>query len=150
MLKIRLQRIGRRHDPKFRVLVTDSRRGPKSNNFVESVGSYDAKMGEVVLDAERIKYWLSVGAQPSDTVHNFLITHKIIEGKKINALPKKTPIVAEVDEEEESQTPTADASTDTASDDADTPSEDDTKKDEEKKEEAESPAAEAEEKPAEE
>ncbi len=99
MLKIRLQRIGRRHDPQFRVLVTDTRNGPKSGGFIEIVGSYNAKLGTLQLDGERIKHWLSVGAQASDTVHNFLISQKIIEGKKINALPKKAPIISEKAEE---------------------------------------------------
>jgi small subunit ribosomal protein S16 len=100
MLKIRLQRIGRRHDPHFRVVVTDARRGPKSGNFIEILGSYNAKMGEIKLEADRIKYWISVGAQTSGTVHNFLVDQKVIEGKKKNVLPKKTPIIKELTEEE--------------------------------------------------
>ncbi|MFT7557550.1 MAG: small subunit ribosomal protein S16 [Planctomycetota bacterium] len=99
MLKIRLQRIGRRHDPHFRVVVTDARRGPKSGNFIEILGSYNAKMGEIKLEGDRIKYWISVGAQTSGTVHNFLVDQKIIEGKKQNVLPKKTPIIKEKTEE---------------------------------------------------
>jgi len=93
MLKIRLQRIGRRHDPQFRVVLTDSRRGPKSGGFKEILGSYNAKKGDIVLDGDRIKHWIGFGAQTSGTVHNFLISQGIIEGKKINVLPKKTPIV---------------------------------------------------------
>jgi small subunit ribosomal protein S16 len=89
MLKIRLQRIGRRRDPQFRVIVTDARRGPKSGNFIEILGSYNAKTGLVQLKKERIEYWLSVGTQMSDTVYNFMVTHKIVEGRKRNALPKK-------------------------------------------------------------
>ncbi len=99
MLKIRLQRVGRRHDPKFRVIVTDVRRGPKSSNFLEILGSYDAKMGNIALKDERIKYWIGEGAQVSDTVHNFLISKGVIEGKKVNALPKKVAIKKEVVEE---------------------------------------------------
>ena len=48
-------------------------------------------MGEKNLDADRIKYWMSQGAKCSDTMHNFLVHDKIIEGKKINVLPKKKP-----------------------------------------------------------
>ena len=93
MLMIRLQRIGRRHDPQFRVVLTDSRRGPKSGGFKEILGSYNAKSGDITLDGDRIKHWIGFGAQTSGTVHNFLISQGIIEGKKINVLPKKTPII---------------------------------------------------------
>lgn len=105
MIKIRLQRIGRRHQPHFRVVVTDAKRGPKSANFIEIIGSYNAKAGQVTIDDERAKYWLSVGAQPSTTVRNFLIDEKVIDGKKVNALPKKTPIIKEKELEEEKSVP---------------------------------------------
>ncbi len=95
MLKVRLQRVGRKNDPSFRVVVTDSRRGPKSGNFIEVLGSYDARQREPILKADRIKHWLSVGAQTSGTVHNLLISQGVIEGSKINVLPKKKPIVKE-------------------------------------------------------
>ncbi len=90
MLTIRLQRRGRKNDPSFRVLVVDSKTGPKSGNYVELVGSYDPRTDRVELKGERIKHWMSEGAQVSDTVHNLLVSQKIIEGKKINVLPKKT------------------------------------------------------------
>ena len=93
MLKIRLQRVGRRNDPHFRVVVVDSKMGPKTGNVIENVGSYNAKAGELKLNGDRIKYWMSVGAKTSETLHNFLIREKIIEGKKINVLPRKKPTV---------------------------------------------------------
>lgn len=95
MIIIRLQRVGRRNDPAFRVVVTDSKRGPKAN-YLEMVGSYNPKAGTIELNAERIKLWISNGAQVSDTVHNFLVSKEIIKGKKINVLPKKTAPVKEV------------------------------------------------------
>ncbi len=55
---------------------------------MEKVGTYDPKSKQRVLDVERIKYWISVGAQPSATVHNMLVSLKIIDAKKINVLPK--------------------------------------------------------------
>lgn len=91
MLKIRLQRVGRRNDPAFRVVLTDSKNSTKSGKFKEILGSYAPKKGEVIFKADRIKYWLSEGAQASDTVHNFLVSQKLIEGKKKNVLPKKSP-----------------------------------------------------------
>lgn len=101
MLKIRLQRTGRKHEPTFRVVLTDSKNGPKSGKFLEILGSYDARRNaDTQLKKERIQHWIAQGAQVSDTVHNLLITHEVIAGKKINVLPLKTPIRKEVPAEE--------------------------------------------------
>jgi len=83
MLTIRLQRIGRKHDPSFRVVAVDSRRGPKSGNFIEVLGSYNARRGKPVLKTDRINYWLGVGAQTSPTVHNLLVSSKVMVEPKI-------------------------------------------------------------------
>lgn len=89
MLKIRLQRVGRKHDPSFRVVLVDSRRATKSGSFLEILGSYDARKGEPQLDSEKIKEWVSKGAQLSGTVHNLLVRKKIIKEKKVNVLSSK-------------------------------------------------------------
>ena len=91
MLTIRLQRRGRTNDPSFRVIVVDSKRSTKTGNYAELLGSYDARTDRVELQAERIKHWMKEGAQVTDTVHNLLISQKIIEGKKRNVLPRKSP-----------------------------------------------------------
>lgn len=91
MLKIRLQRTGRKNNPAFRVVLTDSKNAAKSGKFKEILGSYNVLGGETVFNAERIKYWISCGAQTSDTVNNFLVKQKIIEGKTKNVLSKKSP-----------------------------------------------------------
>jgi len=95
MLKIRLQRIGRKNDPAFRVVLTDSKNSTKSGRFLEILGTYNPKVPEkkdrTKFVADRIKYWLSRGAKLSDTMHNFLVHEKIVEGKKVNVLPKKKP-----------------------------------------------------------
>jgi small subunit ribosomal protein S16 len=91
MLMIRLQRTGRRNQPFFRVVLTDSRNGAKSGRFKEILGSYDPKAGEISFKADRVKHWIGFGAQASGTVHNFLLKQDIIKGKAINVLPKKTP-----------------------------------------------------------
>ncbi len=91
MLKIRLQRIGRKNDPAFRVVLTDSKNSTKSGRFLEILGTYNPKIGEKVLNGEKIKYWMSKGAKCSDTIHNFLVHEKMVTGKKINVLPKKKP-----------------------------------------------------------
>ena len=95
MLKIRLQRVGRVHEPSFRLVLTDSKNSTKSGRFKEILGSYDPRKSVDALETERIKYWLSQGADPTDTVHNLLVRHKIISAKKINvsAKSKKAPIV---------------------------------------------------------
>ncbi|MGH7250018.1 MAG: 30S ribosomal protein S16 [Minisyncoccia bacterium] len=93
MLKIRLQRIGRKNDPSFRAVLTDSKNSTKSGKFLEILGTYNPRAGEKNLMTDRIKYWMSKGAKTSDTMHNFLVHDKVIEGKKINVLPKKKPTV---------------------------------------------------------
>ncbi len=96
MLIIRLQRVGKRNEPTFRVVLTDSKNGPKSGKFLEVLGSYDPRDKNITkIDSERVKEWISKGAQVSDTVHNILINQGTIEGKKINVLPKKSPVVDE-------------------------------------------------------
>jgi|SRR3989338_8751760 len=93
MLKIRLQRIGRKNDPSFRVVLTDSKNSTKSGRFLEILGTYNPKAGETKFEIERIKQHLSKGAKLSGTMHNFLVHQKVIEGKKINVLPKKKPTI---------------------------------------------------------
>ena len=100
MLKMRLQRVGRKHETAFRLVLTDSKNSTKSGRFKEILGSYDPRKSTDLLKVDRIKHWLSMGIKPTDSVHNFLITHKVIEGKKKNVLPKKTPIVKVVPPEE--------------------------------------------------
>lgn len=97
MLTIRLQRVGRKNDPSFRVVVVEAKRAAKTGNYLEMVGSYDPRIDRTTLNAERIKHWLSMGATVSDTVHNILVSQKIIDGKKINVLPRKSPPKKEED-----------------------------------------------------
>src|SRR3989344_4426228 len=88
MLKIRLQRVGRKHEPVFRLVLTDSKNGPKSGKALEVLGSYDSRKGDKAeFQTDKIKEWMSKGVQLSPTVHNILIGKKVIEGKKINVLP---------------------------------------------------------------
>lgn len=90
MIKIRLQRVGRKNDPSFRLIAIDSRRGPKSGRVIEVLGFHNprragppvGRTGGPALAAERIKYWLGVGAGTSPTAHNLLVDVKIISGPK--------------------------------------------------------------------
>ncbi len=100
MLKIRLQRYGRTNDPSFRVVVLEGTRGPKAGSHVDQIGFYNAVTKQKSLDAERAKYWIAHGAQPTDRVYNMLVDAGVIEGKKRNVLPQKTPIVKEQPVEE--------------------------------------------------
>jgi small subunit ribosomal protein S16 len=92
---MRLQRIGRKNDPSYRVVVVDSRQGPKSGKHLDLVGTFSTKLDRAQIDAEKVKKWIANGTQVSDTVHNLLIKEKIIEGKKRNALPRKSPVIDE-------------------------------------------------------
>lgn len=73
MVKIRLKRIGRRNRPCFRVVVTDIR-NKRDGEVLETVGHYDPlkSEGNMTLKKERVDYWLSVGAQPSDGMRPLL------------------------------------------------------------------------------
>ena len=83
MLTIRLSRVGKKKQPSYRFIVCEKARDPWGR-ALEILGSYNTLTNPptVTIDAERAKYWISKGAQPSDTVHNILIDQKLIEGEK--------------------------------------------------------------------
>ncbi len=83
-----MQRVGRINMPSYRIIVVEHTEGPKTGNIVEKVGTYNPRSKERLINADRVKYWMSVGAKPSDTVHNMLVTLGILDAKKINVLPK--------------------------------------------------------------
>ena len=70
-VRIRMKKMGRRHRPFYRICATDSRR-PRDGRVLEELGTYDPLVPETdaraVLNGERVAYWLSVGAQPSEKV----------------------------------------------------------------------------------
>ena len=75
-LSIRLSRGGSKKRPYYRIVVADGR-SPRDGKFIEKIGNYNPLLGKddekrVVLDAERAKHWLGVGAQPTDRVARFL------------------------------------------------------------------------------
>ena len=90
MLKIRLQRTGRKNVPTFRIVLTDSKNSTKSGKFLEVLGNHDPRGDKGDVKADRVKYWMSKGAQLTATLHNQFIKKGIIKGEKINKLPKKT------------------------------------------------------------
>ncbi len=93
MLRIRLQRRGKRGYATYRVVVADGH-APIKGRFIEDIGSFNPHTGAFVVNAEAVKTWMSKGVQPSDTVYNLLITHKVISGDK-RALWNPKPQVQE-------------------------------------------------------
>ena len=96
-LKIRLARAGAKKRPQFRVVVADSR-FPRDGRFIEKLGTYNPMLAKdskerVLLDLERVKYWLSKGAQPSDRVMRFLDAAGLMKRKPRSnpekAIPRK-------------------------------------------------------------
>lgn len=81
MLTIRMARGGAKKRPFYNIVVTDSR-NPRDGRFIERVGFYNpvSKPSELRLDKERIQYWLSQGAQPSESVANFIKAERIKAG----------------------------------------------------------------------
>lgn len=98
MLSIRLVRAGKKHQAFFKIIVSDKRRSASSSLFIEDLGFYNPKTKEKKIKADRVKYWLSQGAQTSDTMHNMLVSEKVIEGKKIAVHKKKKLTEAEIAE----------------------------------------------------
>ena len=73
MVKIRLRRMGAKKAPYYRIIVADSR-CPRDGRFIEELGTYDpmAEGENIKIDLERAKYWISNGAQPTETVRGLL------------------------------------------------------------------------------
>ena len=92
-VKIRLRRMGNRNAAFYRVIVQDARYAP-TGRFIETVGWYDPKQegNNFSLNLDRVNYWLSEGAQPSDTVKSLVA--------KAGALPVEKAVTGEVTEEE--------------------------------------------------
>ena len=88
---IRFQRTGRTNAPAFRIAVLEKERAAKAGNVVELLGTYNPKSKALTLNEEQVKHWLAMGAQPTDSIRNLLISKGVIEGKKVNVLPRKTP-----------------------------------------------------------
>ncbi len=84
MLIIRLLRVGKKHKPYFRLVLIE--KGKRPGKYKENLGFYTPGAGDKKLqniEAEKIKYWISKGAQMTPTVNNLLVGAKVIEGEKI-------------------------------------------------------------------
>ena len=80
MLRIRLFRVGKKKQPAYRIVVADVR-APRDGAIVEQVGHYDPLKDPpaVVLDADKVKHWLGVGAKPTATVSRILEKQGVVE-----------------------------------------------------------------------
>jgi small subunit ribosomal protein S16 len=85
MLAIRLQRMGRKKQPVYRVVVSEKAKDMYGNHL-EILGQYNPHKKEAVLKEDRIKYWISKGAQASSSVNNLLIKEGLVEGAKTKAV----------------------------------------------------------------
>ena len=83
MLAIRLIRIGKKHSPDFRIVVTDKKNPPRGGRFLEVLGHYNPKLKKKYFKEERIKYWMEKGAKPSITCYNLFVGAGVIKAKKI-------------------------------------------------------------------
>ncbi|MBO6758123.1 MAG: 30S ribosomal protein S16 [Roseibium sp.] len=93
--KIRLARGGSKKRPYYRIVIADIR-APRDGRFIEKVGSYDPMLPKdsedrVKLNVERVQYWLSTGAKPTDRVHRFLDAAGLLKREARNNPKKALP-----------------------------------------------------------
>lgn len=99
MLTIKLKRIGKKHQPSYRLIVQEKRE-KLGGRYAEDLGWYNPMQDKYEFKRERVEHWLKVGAQPTDTVHNLLVTAGVIQGSK-------TPVHKKAKKKEEAATSTA-------------------------------------------
>lgn len=88
MLAIKLQRTGRKHQPSYRLVVAE-KRSKMAGPPVEDLGSYNTFTKVSTINKERISHWLKIGAQPTVTVHNFLVKEGVLSVAKLPVKMKK-------------------------------------------------------------
>lgn len=103
MLKIRLQRVGKKNSPVFRIVLAEHARAV-SGKFLEVLGFYNPIRKEKKLKKDRIDLWLSRGVQLSPTVHNLFVSENVIKEKKVQAWKPKKRKGEEGEEKKEKKT----------------------------------------------
>lgn len=98
MLAIKLRPVGKRKQISYRIAVMEKKSKLKGK-FLEDLGWYNAHTKRFQLKNERVVYWIKAGAQPTDSVHNILVTAKAVEGSKI-PLHKKSKKPSQTNTEE--------------------------------------------------
>ncbi len=81
MLAIKFKRIGKKHQPSFRIIVQEAREKVNGRN-AEDIGWYNPRTKGSEIKKERALHWIGRGAQPTDSVHNLLVTAGVISGAK--------------------------------------------------------------------
>ena len=79
MLAIKLQRIGKKHQPSYRLVVAE-KKSKMAGPPIEDLGSYNTFTKKSTINKDRVSYWFGVGARPTVTVHNFLVKEGIVKG----------------------------------------------------------------------
>ncbi len=102
MLVIRLKRVGKKHQPSYRLVVSE-RRSKLGGPPVEDLGSYSPFTKKPSFTKERVLHWMSLGAKPTVTVHNLLVKEGIVTGAKIKFSMKKAEPKPEVPKSEVSE-----------------------------------------------
>ncbi|MBL7021914.1 30S ribosomal protein S16 [Patescibacteria group bacterium] len=107
MLAIKLSRTGKKKQPYYRIIVLEKSKDPWGD-YKELLGNYNPRTKELVIKEDRLKYWISVGAQMSNTVHNLMIKNSIIDAKPKKAVTiskKRTAKMAKKDESKKEEAP---------------------------------------------
>jgi small subunit ribosomal protein S16 len=88
MVKIRLMRVGMKGRPSYRVVISDAR-SPRDGRIIENIGWYNplTEPSTIQIDADRAKYWLGVGAQPSDAVKSLFVRAGVVTKAKQGSQP---------------------------------------------------------------
>ena len=82
MLAIKLKRIGKKHQPSYRIVVAE-KRSKMLAPPVEDLGAYNPRTKKTAMDKTRASYWLGVGAQPTVSIHNLLVKEGVINAPKM-------------------------------------------------------------------
>ena len=93
MLAIKLQRIGKKHQPSYRIIVQEKRE-KLGGRSVEDLGWLNPNIDKFEVNKDRVTHWIKMGAQPTDTVHNLLVTAGVLTGSKIAVHGKAAPKAA--------------------------------------------------------
>jgi small subunit ribosomal protein S16 len=114
MLVIRFLRTGKKNQPFFKIVVTDKKNPPRGGRFKEKLGFYNPLTKDKAVNKERVEYWISKGAQVSDTVHNLLVREGILKqaklpkhkkSKKKEEKPAETPAPKEAETAKKEEKP---------------------------------------------
>ena len=109
-VRIRMKRMGRKHRPFYRICVMDSRK-QRDGEAIEEIGTYDTSVADkskrVTIDMERVDYWMSVGAQPSDNVATLI---KKVKKNKFGTAAAPAPLIAPKEPEPEPEPAAAEES----------------------------------------